>query len=98
MQAVQEVGGLNEADFYEIRSYNTPPEPVKLVLMAVCLMFNQSTDWRSAQRLLADQVRICTHARSGGGLGGSALRGLGERRKPLRAEGLTGTEARGLPL
>lgn len=82
MQAVQEVGGLNEADFYEIRSYNTPPEPVKLVLMAVCLMFNQSTDWRSAQRLLADQVRMRTQARSGGWVGDKGHKGKGWGEKP----------------
>lgn len=53
-QAIDEVGGLTEADLVEVRSYNNPPERVKLVMMAVCILFDAPTDWRSAQRLLGE--------------------------------------------
>ncbi|GAX79832.1 hypothetical protein CEUSTIGMA_g7272.t1 [Chlamydomonas eustigma] len=54
-KAVMEAGGLGDNDLAEIRGYPTPPDIVKLVMMAVCVLFEAPTDWRSAQQLLSEQ-------------------------------------------
>jgi hypothetical protein len=43
------VAVLSEQDLAEVRSYTSPPERVKLVMMAISVLFDQPTDWRSAQ-------------------------------------------------
>ncbi len=55
----RQVGGLSEGELAELRSYSSPPERVRLVLMAVAALFEAPSDWRSAQKLLGEQVRGC---------------------------------------
>ena len=45
-RAVAEAGGIEDGDLAEIRGYPTPPDTVKLVMMAVCVLFDTPTDWR----------------------------------------------------
>jgi dynein heavy chain len=50
-----QVGGLSEQDLAEIRSYKDPHVLIRLVVMALCVLFDWPTDWRNAQRLLGEQ-------------------------------------------
>ncbi|GLI61743.1 hypothetical protein VaNZ11_004157, partial [Volvox africanus] len=54
-KAIEEVGGLSEMDLAEIRSYKDPHVLIRLVVMALCVLFDWPTDWRNAQRLLGEQ-------------------------------------------
>lgn len=49
-----QVGAVTEQDLAELRSYNVPPDRVRLVMMAVCILLDVPTDWRSVQKLLAE--------------------------------------------
>ncbi len=50
-----QVGGLSEQDLAELRSYKEPHVLVRLVVMALCVLFEWPTDWRNAQRLMGEQ-------------------------------------------
>ncbi|MEW5297332.1 MAG: hypothetical protein WDW36_000548 [Sanguina aurantia] len=53
--AIEEVGALSELELAELRTYHQPHERIKLVLMAVAVLFDWPSDWRSAQRLMNDK-------------------------------------------
>lgn len=55
-QATSELvfSGPNESELAEIKSYQNPPEAVKLVVMSLCIVFERPVDWKSCQSLLSD--------------------------------------------
>lgn len=54
-QALEELGGLSELDLAELRSYKDPHVLVRLVVMALCVIFEWPHDWHNALRLLGEQ-------------------------------------------
>ena len=50
----QTIMNLNRKHLDELRRYANPPELVKLVMGAVCLLFKVAPTWAEAQKLLAD--------------------------------------------
>ena len=50
-----QVGMLSALHLSELKNYREPPPRVRLVVLAVCLLFDwPAGDWPSAQRLLSD--------------------------------------------
>lgn len=56
LHANTQVGALTEQDLAELKSYHTPHSRVRLIMMAVCVMFGVPMDWRSAQRMLVSHA------------------------------------------
>ena len=47
---------VKKGDVQELKAFNNPPELVKTVLSAVCILFGtEKPDWMDCRRLLADQ-------------------------------------------
>ncbi|CAI9733108.1 dynein heavy chain 6, axonemal-like isoform X2 [Octopus vulgaris] len=53
--AIQALDALDKSDIAEIRVFSNPPELVRTVMEAVCILLHQKTDWQSAKSVLADQ-------------------------------------------
>ena len=52
-QAAKEaISALKKADVDEVRSYREPPEPVKYVVNALCLLFEKPENWEEGKKLL----------------------------------------------
>ncbi|GFO14602.1 dynein heavy chain, partial [Plakobranchus ocellatus] len=52
--AARVLENLNRNDVEELRSYPSPPENVKFVMKAVCLLFDKPQTWDDAKLLMAD--------------------------------------------
>ncbi|XP_072179432.1 dynein heavy chain domain-containing protein 1-like [Diadema setosum] len=50
--ALHALRSLDQSDFNELRTYHQPPELVKKVIFAICLMFRQPLDWSSGKVLI----------------------------------------------
>ncbi|ESP00380.1 hypothetical protein LOTGIDRAFT_173233 [Lottia gigantea] len=52
-EAAQEVlKSINKADIDEVKTFNDPPEGVKFVIKAICLLFNRPEEWSEGKLLL----------------------------------------------
>ena len=54
-KAIDEACGLSEQDLAEIRSYTNPHVLVRLVVMALCVLFEHPHEWHAALLLLGEQ-------------------------------------------
>ncbi|XP_029652445.2 dynein heavy chain domain-containing protein 1-like [Octopus sinensis] len=52
--AVATLQSINKKAWQEVKSYRQPPEPIKEVLKAVCLLFQCPQNWEDGQVLLVD--------------------------------------------
>ncbi|XP_075229380.1 dynein heavy chain at 16F [Lycorma delicatula] len=52
--ATKALEALNKNDINELRVFNKPPNLVKFVMEAVCLLFGSKGDWQSAKIVLGD--------------------------------------------
>ncbi|XP_052828987.1 dynein axonemal heavy chain 6-like [Octopus bimaculoides] len=52
---VEALDALDKSDIAEIRVFSNPPELVRTVMEAVCILLHQKTDWQAAKSVLADQ-------------------------------------------
>ena len=53
-ESMAEVLNLADKDIKELKSYKRPPGLVKIVVEAVCLLFNWPSEWKAARQLLTD--------------------------------------------
>jgi dynein heavy chain len=52
--AVKSLDQLNKDDINEIRQFQKPPELVRTVMEAVCVLFSAKPDWNTSRQLLSD--------------------------------------------
>lgn len=52
--AVNALDSLSKSDITEVKSFKTPPEAVKTVMEAVCILLGAKTDWDAAKKVLGD--------------------------------------------
>lgn len=52
--AIKALDSLSKADITEVKGFAKPPEAVKTVMEAVCILMNSKPDWDSAKKLLSD--------------------------------------------
>ncbi|KAG9395747.1 Dynein heavy chain and region D6 of dynein motor [Carpediemonas membranifera] len=52
--AVKSLNALNKNDISEIKSFKTPPELVKVVMEAICVLLKKKPDWQNSKELLSD--------------------------------------------
>ncbi len=45
---------LNKADITEIKGFASPPDAVRMVLEAVCILLGEKGDWDSAKKVMTD--------------------------------------------
>ena len=57
-EALREIHLLKKGDIVEIRLYTHPPEIVRQVMTALCLLLQQPSDWNSIKHLLANKSFI----------------------------------------
>ncbi|XP_043266980.1 dynein axonemal heavy chain 6 [Venturia canescens] len=57
-EAQKALEALNKNDIIEIKVFNKPPNLVRFVMEAVCLLLDEKTDWPSAKRVLADPAHF----------------------------------------
>ncbi|XP_041366047.1 dynein-1-beta heavy chain, flagellar inner arm I1 complex-like isoform X2 [Gigantopelta aegis] len=50
--AKQAISSLNKNDFDEVRSFRAPPDMVKFVVNALCLLFDKPENWEEGKKLL----------------------------------------------
>lgn len=54
LEAAQDaVKDINKNQLSEMKVYNVPPDPIKEVMYAVCLLFGQKEDWDTAKKLMS---------------------------------------------
>ena len=51
--AVKALDSLKKDDITEIKGFANPPDAVKIVLEAVCLLLGEATDWKSAKAVMS---------------------------------------------
>ena len=54
IEAEQALKALDKREVSEIRSFNNPPDAVRLVMEAVCVLLNEKPDWPTAKSVLMD--------------------------------------------
>ena len=54
IEAEQALKSLDRREVSEIRTFNNPPDAVRLVMEAVCVLLNEKPDWPSAKSVLMD--------------------------------------------
>jgi len=52
--AIRALDSLDKADIVEVKGFAKPPDAVKTVMEAVCIMFGQKPDWDNSKKILAD--------------------------------------------
>ena len=50
--AVKALGSLTKADITEVKSFTNPPQAVRVVLEAVCVLLGEKESWENAKKLL----------------------------------------------
>ena len=54
LEAAQEaVKDINKNQISEMKGYNVPPDPLKELMYAVCLLFGQKEDWETSKKLMS---------------------------------------------
>lgn len=53
-ESMEQVMALAKEDIAELKSFNKPPGLVKIVMEAVCILFQLQPDWETAQVMLND--------------------------------------------
>ena len=53
--SLTQVLALAEKDIVELRSYNSPPGLVRIVVESVCVLFNVDKSWKAARKFIADK-------------------------------------------
>jgi dynein heavy chain len=51
--AMQALASLDKKDITVVKSFNSPPEAVRMVMEAVCILLEEKTDWQSAKIVLS---------------------------------------------
>ena len=52
--AAEALKKLNKADITEIKGFASPPDAVRMVLEAVCILLGEKGDWDSAKKVMTD--------------------------------------------
>jgi len=52
--ATQVIQNMGKGDITELKSYNAPPQLVKTVMEAVCILNNETPDWRTSKKMMGD--------------------------------------------
>lgn len=55
VSSLTQVLALAEKDIIELRSYNSPPGLVRIVVESVCVLFNVDKSWKAARKFIADK-------------------------------------------
>jgi len=57
LEAAQDaVKDINKAQISEMKGYNVPPDPIKEVMYAVCLLFGWKEDWENSKKLMSQMT------------------------------------------
>lgn len=52
--SIKALDSLSKSDITEVKSFKKPPEAVRIVMEAVCILMGSKTDWDAAKKLLGD--------------------------------------------
>ena len=52
-EAMQALASLDKKDITVVKSFNSPPEAVRMVMEAVCILLEEKTDWQAAKIVLS---------------------------------------------
>ena len=55
--AVKALDSLTKADITEVKAFSSPPPAVQLTTEGVCIMLQESPDWKTAKKVLGDSKR-----------------------------------------
>ena len=55
VSSLTQVLALAEKDIIELRSYNSPPGLVRIVVESVCVLFDVDKSWKAARKFIADK-------------------------------------------